>query len=248
MITFAAKTDVGKERKINQDYYLASLERPYLFVLCDGMGGHQSGDVASSTAAKSIETYVRMQNTFDLDEEKAEKLLKNAVSYANNVVHTRAQTGAGLLGMGTTADVCLLDFDKLYIVHVGDSRVYLLRQGTLTRLTTDHSLVGEMVEKGMITEEEAENHPKKNIITRAVGTNSKVEIDFITKDLLQDDIILMCSDGLSNLVPEQELKHLLISAADPEAVVENLVNQANANGGKDNITALYIKKNTKEEA
>ncbi len=248
MIVSFGKTDIGKTRKSNQDFFLTSTEQPYLFVLCDGMGGHSSGDVASRTTAESIKTYVHLQSTMDLDENKAEKLLKNAVSYANNVVHTRAKTSETFKGMGTTCDVCLLDFDKLYIVHVGDSRVYRLRQGVFSQLTKDHSLVDEMVEKGVITKEEAKTHPDKNIITRAVGTNPTVDIDFISDDLLPDDILLMCSDGLSNMVSDFDIKRLLISADKPEEIVNHLVGLANQNGGKDNITAVYIKVLAKEEA
>ncbi len=249
MIAFAAKTDIGKERQMNQDFCLASAEvRPRLFILCDGMGGHKSGDVASRTAAESIETYLRMQSTMDLDSAKAERILKNAVSYANNVVYTRAKESEALHGMGTTADVCLLDFDVLYIAHVGDSRVYLLREGTLTKLTRDHSLVEELLRDGAITEEEAEKHPNKNVITRAVGTNSTVRADFIEMTLQKDDILLMCSDGLSNMLTDSDIKNMLISSNRMEEVVDNLIARANQNGGKDNITAIVIKKLLKEEA
>ncbi len=248
MIAFAAKTDIGKERKINQDFCVASADRPQLFVLCDGMGGHQSGDVASRTAAESIETYIRLQSTLDLDEKKAERILKNAINYANKIVYNRALTGEEFAGMGTTADICMVDFDMLYIAHVGDSRVYLLREGVLQKLTRDHSLVEEMVESGLISETEAKSHPKKNVITRAVGTNRSVECDFLSMPLFRDDILLMCSDGLSNMLTESEMKNMLISSERMEIVAENLVTQANLNGGKDNITAIVIKKLLKEEA
>ncbi len=248
MIAFAMKTDIGRERAENQDFCLASPEKPHLFVLCDGMGGHQSGDIASRTAAESIKTYVRMQNTMDLDGKKAEKILKNALSYANNVVYTRAKESAALAGMGTTADVCLFDFDALYISHVGDSRVYLLRAGVLTKLTRDHSLVEELLESGMITEEEAAKHPNKNVITRAVGTNRTVKPDFVELTLSKDDIILMCSDGLSNMLSETDIKNMLISSENPEEVTDNLIARACQNGGKDNITVVVIRKLAKEEA
>ncbi len=248
MIAFAAKTDVGKERKMNQDFYLVSEERPSLFVLCDGMGGHLSGDIASRTAAESAETYVRMQSMLDLDENKASHILKNAVSYANKIVYNRAMENEALSGMGTTMDICLFDFDILYIAHVGDSRVYLLRDGVLSQLTTDHSLVEEMVQKGLISKDEAQSHPKKNIITRAVGTNHEVESDVISLTLRRDDLILMCSDGLSNMLSNGEIKNLLISGDTPEKVVSNLIYAANENGGQDNITAIVIKKLLKEEA
>ncbi len=248
MITFAAKTDIGKERKMNQDYYRASGDVPPLFILCDGMGGHLSGDIASRSAAESAETFIRMQSILDLSESKAARILKNAVSYANKIVYSRAQTTEDFSGMGTTMDICLVDFDMLYIAHVGDSRVYLFRGGELSQLTRDHSLVEEMVESGMISKSEAENHPNKNVITRAIGTNFSVENDFISLPMQNDDMILMCSDGLSNMLSETEIKNLLISDVNLEHVAENLINRANENGGRDNITAIVFKKTKKEEA
>lgn len=248
MITFAAKTDIGKERKMNQDFYVANGGTPPLFILCDGMGGHLSGDIASRTAAQSAETFIRMQKTLDLSEEKTKRLLKNAVNYANKMVYSRAQNTEAFSGMGTTMDICLVDFDLLYVAHVGDSRVYLLRGGELSLITKDHSLVEEMVDSGMISKEEAENHPNRNVITRAVGTNFSVENDFTTVPLLEDDILLMCSDGLSNMLSETEIKNLLISDQNLDKVVSNLVNRANENGGRDNITAIVFKNVHKEEA
>lgn len=248
MITFAAKTDIGKARKMNQDYYRASGEAPSLFILCDGMGGHLSGDIASRSAAESAETFIRMQSSLDLCEAKVSRILKNAVSYANKIVYNRAQTTEDFSGMGTTMDICLVDFDTLYIAHVGDSRVYLFRGGELSQLTRDHSLVEEMVENGMITKSEAENHPNKNVITRAVGTNYSVENDFISLSLEKDDMILMCSDGLSNMLSEGEIKNALISDTNLDTVVTNLINRTNENGGRDNITAIVFKKTKKEEA
>ncbi len=248
MIVFGAKTDVGKVREMNQDFCIASADRPHLFILCDGMGGHRSGDVASRTAAESIETYVRMQSALDYDDEKAERVLRGAVSYANNIVYTRAKSMKELAGMGTTVDICMVDFDMLYIAHVGDSRVYLLREGQLCQLTTDHSLVEEMIQSGLITESEAQSHPNKNVITRAVGTNRTVQCDFLAQELKQDDILLMCSDGLSNMLTESEMKNILISSDKPQTIAEELVEKANINGGKDNITAIVVKKLLKEGA
>ncbi len=248
MILFGAKTDVGKTRTENQDYHIASLDIPPLFILCDGMGGHQSGEIASRSAAESVETYIRMQSALDYDEEKAKRVLCGAISYANKVVYERAQVDEMYKDMGTTADVCMVDFDMLYIAHVGDSRVYLMRNGKLSLLTRDHSLVEEMVQNGLITEIEAKTHPNKNIITRAVGTSIGVESDFYALPLMQDDIVLMCSDGLSNMLSESEIKNMLISSDSPEEAAENLVERANQNGGKDNITAIVIKKTHKEEA
>lgn len=248
MITFAEKTDVGKERKINQDFCIVSGEKPALFILCDGMGGHLSGDVASRTAAESIETYVRLQDKLDLSTEKVEKILKRAISYANTIVYNRSLSNENFTGMGTTAVVCLNDFDMLYIAHVGDSRAYLLRNGEFSQLTKDHSLVEELIQSGMITKEEAASHPKKNVITRAVGTSETIESDFLALPFMQDDIVLICSDGLSNMLSDTEMKNLLISHNDMESVVSDLVASANQKGGTDNISAIVVKKLLKEEA
>lgn len=248
MIVYAAKTDIGKMRELNQDFFIASDARPHLFILCDGMGGHQSGDVASRTAAESVETYVRLQSALDYDASKAEKVLSDAVSYANKIVYARAIQNDDFAGMGTTLDAVMVDFDAVYIAHVGDSRVYLLSDGLLSLLTKDHSLVGEMVDKGVITEEEARVHPKKNVITRAVGTNKSVESDYISVSLKKNDILLMCSDGLSNMLSNAEIQNILQKDASPEETVDLLIREANEKGGKDNITAIVIKKLLKEEA
>ncbi len=248
MIVYAAKTDVGKVRELNQDFFIASETRPQLFILCDGMGGHKSGDVASRTAAESIETYVRLQNALDYDAAKAAKVLRNAVSYANKIVYARAMEENAFSGMGTTADVCMIDFDAAYIAHVGDSRVYHLSDGVLSCLTKDHSLVSEMVDQGVITEDEARMHPKKNVITRAVGTNQSVEADFISVALKKNDMLLMCSDGLSNMLSDSEIQNILQSDAAPAEIVETLVREANEKGGNDNITVVLINKLLKEEA
>lgn len=248
MIVYAAKTDIGKQRELNQDFFIASETRPHLFILCDGMGGHKSGDVASRTAAESMETYIRLQSALDYDAKKAEKVLKDAVSYANKMVYARAVQNPDYEGMGTTADVCMVDFDDVYIAHVGDSRVYLLSEGRLSQLTRDHSLVGEMVEKGVITEEEARVHPKKNVITRAVGTNKTVEVDYINITLEKNDMLLMCSDGLSGMLSDAEIQNILQSTTSLDEMVDALIGEANQKGGKDNITAVLVKKLLKEEA
>ena len=248
MIVYAAKTDIGKTRDTNQDYFIVSGEKPQLFVLCDGMGGHNSGDVASRAAAESIENYVRLQSALDYDAQKAKRVLKGALSYANKIVYTRAAQSPQLSGMGTTADVCMVDFDTVYIAHVGDSRVYLLRDKTLRQLTRDHSLVEEMVASGLITEAEAKAHPKKNVITRAVGTNRLVEVDFITTDFVPGDMLLMCSDGLSNMLSTEEMQNILLEKEEEQTIVEHLISKANEKGGKDNITAILMQKYAKEEA
>lgn len=246
MISYAAKTDKGILRKMNQDYYHASAEMPPLFIVCDGMGGHASGDVASRSAVDCISRYIDMHKTYDFDSEKAHTLLSGALKYANSTVYTRATVSERYKGMGTTADICLFDFDFLYICHVGDSRVYLFRDGKLKKLTTDHTLIEELLSNGTISEQEAENHPNRHMITRAVGTDETVTGDFLDISLSGDDIILMCSDGLSNMVSDAQIIRCL-SYDNLQKSCDELIKKANDNGGRDNITAVVIKYETDEE-
>lgn len=248
MIEYSAKTHIGLKRAKNEDCYLVSMKTPKTFILCDGMGGHNGGAVASQTAAESIDTYIKMHAPFDLDEANAKKLIIDAADYANNVVYTRSVTNESLMGMGTTAEICIFYFDQLFIGHVGDSRVYLFRDGILRQLTTDHSLVEELISKGCLTEDEAEDFPNKNVITRAIGTEKTIDIDFASLDLLPDDYILMASDGLTGMVSDDEIKRILISDSNIDKITDALVERANQNGGKDNITVILVKKITKEEA
>lgn len=246
MLQFAAKTDKGIVRNMNQDYYYSSAEKPSLFIVCDGMGGHASGDVASRSAVESLSRYIKMHKSYDFTREDAEKLLSGALAYANSTIFTRAAVSQKYKGMGTTADICLFDFDSLYICHVGDSRVYMFRDGMLKQLTTDHSLIEELLSNGTISEQEAKNHPNRHMITRAVGTDEFVEGDFMEIKLVDKDVFLMCSDGLSNMVSEQYIMQCL-SYDDSQKACDDLINKANENGGRDNITAIVIKYQTNEE-
>lgn len=241
MIEYAAMTSKGIVRDTNQDYYLASTEGKPLFILCDGMGGHASGDVASKSAAQSISRYINMHVPYDIDEKKARSLLSGAVEFANTVVFARSKTGIEFRGMGTTCDVCMADFDIMYICHVGDSRVYLLRDTEIKHLTQDHTLIEELVKNGTITREEAENHPNKHMITRAVGTEKTIKCDFLAEKMQDGDMFLMCSDGLTNMMTDVQIKDAMLVGGDLKTTVKMLVDRANANGGLDNITAILIK-------
>ena len=220
LIEFAAKTDKGLVRTTNQDCFYASGGTKPLFVVCDGMGGHASGDIASRSAVNSA--------------------VKCACKYANSIVLTRSKTSPEYRGMGTTCDICFIAFDTLYLSHVGDSRVYLYRNDKLKLLTHDHTVVDELLLNGTITEEEAKNHPNRHMITRAVGTEADIECDFLSERLRDGDKILMCTDGLTNTVPESGIIRAVITGRSAAETVDILINKANENGGTDNITAVMI--------
>lgn len=239
LLDVAAVTNKGLQRETNQDFYYTSNTVPYTFVVCDGMGGHASGDVASSRAAQSIGRYIEMHAPMDMDSEDAGRLLGGAVKYANSIVFELAKCKEHK-GMGTTVDVCLVDFDMLYTAHVGDGRVYIFRDGQMKLITTDHTLINELIKNGTITAAEAKNHPSRHVITRAVGTESDIKWDFSAEKLQNGDIILMCTDGLYNMLSEREIKNILISSRDLNYVADTLVRQANEKGGSDNITAILI--------
>lgn len=190
-------------------------------------------------AVESARDYIHKHFAKNKDsKEKLETLLKDAIEYANSVVYKKAQSKENLRGMGTTLDVCLIYNSRIYIGHVGDSRVYRIRKEFMRRLTKDHSYVQTLVDDGTITKEEACSHPKKNMLTKALGCVETVEPDVYTKTFIKDDIILMCSDGLTNMIREENIYEII--KQDKENAIENLVKQANDNGGLDNITVVII--------
>ena len=236
-----AKSDIGKARDMNQDYYYVSTpeDNIKLFILADGMGGYNGGEIASNLATTSVKSYI--SNNFykiEHDKESILSLIKNAVEYANMIVYEKSKEIKELEGMGTTLEVCLIYNNRVYIGHVGDSRIYRIRKEFIRKLTVDHSYVQQLVKDGTITKEEAYNHPKKNMLTKALGCVQTVEPDVYTKTFIKDDIILMCSDGLTNMIREEEISKII--KQDKEKAIENLVKQANDNGGLDNITVVII--------
>mgnify|MGYP000009244409 FL=1 len=197
------------------------------------------GEVASKLAVSASKSYIQNNfNKIEHDRESILKLMKNAVEYANMVVYEKAMQEKELEGMGTTLDVCLIYNNKVYIGHVGDSRVYRLRKEFFRKLTTDHSYVQQLVKDGSITKEEAYNHPKKNMLTKALGCTAYVEPDTLVKGFLKDDIILMSSDGLTNMLKDEEIYNIIKS--NPDTAAEELVKRANSLGGYDNITVVII--------
>lgn len=240
MIAFA-KSDVGKVREMNQDFFYISKpeDRLQLFIVADGMGGYKGGEVASCLAVETSKSYII--NNFDSiehDRESILKLIRSAIEYANLVVFEKSKESKELENMGTTIDICLVISNKVYIGHVGDSRVYRKRRDFFRKLTTDHSYVQKLVSDGTITKEEAYNHPKKNMLIKALGCSSFVEPDVMVKGFLKDDILLMCSDGLTNMLKDEKIVEIINE--NPEKACNNLVDKANEQGGYDNITAVII--------
>ena len=232
MKTFS-KTDIGMIREVNQDYVFTSAvpvgNIPNLLIVADGMGGHKAGDFASRFAVENL-----VKELTESTEDGPEAMIKTAISTVNRKLHMTAKADSRLQGTGTTLVVATVIENTLYFANVGDSRLYLLNDG-IKQLSKDHSFVQEMVRLGGIKADEAKYHPDKNIITRAIGAKEKVEIDFFEYRLKKGDTILMCTDGLSNLVDDEEIHRIVKSARDVVEAVELLIERANSNGGRDNI-------------
>ena len=236
----AGKTDVGRVRQENQDDYRAG-ELPggaVWALVCDGMGGAKGGREASQGACNVIENFFQEQYA-QCGAGQEEPFLKKALLYANRFVFQKAAHEEALAGMGTTAVCALVRSGNVYLCHAGDSRAYLIRDGKLTQLTHDHSYVQELVDCGTITEEEAEHHPQKNIITKALGVDYRLKPEFTAAKLKREDRLLLCTDGLTNMVPVEEMEELLAQGTFYD-LPDRLIEAANAHGGSDNITALLL--------
>lgn len=228
-LAWGSRSDVGLVRGHNEDSFL--VQAP-LFAVCDGMGGHAAGEVASSIAVSTIA-------------EKApagadDVLLGVAVEAANTAVMLGAEQGMGKPGMGCTASCCLIEEGKMAIAHVGDSRIYLLRHGSLVRVTHDHSYVEELVDSGQITADEARTHPSRSIITRALGSDPDMYADHFSLEVSNGDRVILCSDGLSSMIADSEIEALAVSSATPQQAADNLVAAALTAGGLDNVTVVVV--------
>lgn len=225
------KTDTGRQRRDNED---SAYVRAPLFVVADGMGGAQAGEVASALAVEEFQRPLP-------DEGTPEQRLAERVQSANRRIYETAQTTHERAGMGTTLTAAYLDDADLAVAHVGDSRAYIFRDGSLTRLTQDHSLVEELVRRGKLTEEQAAEHPQRSIITRALGVENEVEVDTWTFPVRAGDVVLMCSDGLTSMIGEDQIAAVLSSEADLDRAGERLIAEANEAGGRDNITVVLFR-------
>ena len=229
------KTDTGRQRRDNED---SAYVRVPLFVVADGMGGAQAGEVASALA---VEEFRRGLPESDPEHPTAEQRLAQRVQTANRRIYETAQVEHEHSGMGTTLTAVYLDDSDLAIAHVGDSRAYVFRDGELTRLTHDHSLVEELMRRGKLTPEQAAEHPQRSIITRALGIEPEVEVDTWTFPGRGGDVVLLCSDGLTSMIDESQIAEVLRSESDLERVGERLIHEANEAGGRDNITVVMFR-------
>jgi PPM family protein phosphatase len=248
-ISYKALTDVGRKRKGNEDNVLANPEQN-LFVVADGMGGHAAGEVASKLAVEAINEFVCLTSgdqeitwPFGLEDNISYdgNRLKTAIRYANRKVLEATKDRKDCEGMATTVAAVLLDGDVANVAHVGDSRIYRFRNGELSQLTSDHSWVNEQIQSGVISADQARTHPLRNVVTRALGGKADLQVDLSPSPMLPGDVLLLCSDGLTTMVPDEEIQALIEGAAgDMEKLARDLVEEANARGGEDNITVLLI--------
>lgn len=240
-----ALTNVGKVRKINQDAVLASTEPvgilPNLFLVADGMGGHKAGDFASRYL---INRFVEVVSKSI--EETPKDVIKEAIDKVNDELFIESRRNPDLAGMGTTLVAAYIIDNKLYTANIGDSRLYIIRKSGIEQITNDHSYVEEMVRRGLIKRDSQEYNERKNIITRAVGVELYVKADYFCTELEPGDYILMCSDGLSNMVEDSELFRLVLSPGTMSRKCHALLDEANTNGGKDNIAILLVEPMGKE--
>lgn len=239
MIKTFSVTNIGKKRKLNQDFVYTSEvpvgHLPNLFIVADGMGGHNAGDYASKLAVETMVEEIAISA-----EREPEAVLRMAVEKANAMVNGSAKKAPELEGMGTTVVAASFEGRTLSVANVGDSRLYVVGGHEIRQITRDHSWVEDMVRSGGMEREEARNHPDKNIITRAIGAEDSVKTDFFSVTLKEGDMILMCTDGLTNMLNDEEIRMVLDGARDIVEKAEELVRRANENGGRDNISVILI--------
>ncbi|MCR5675804.1 MAG: Stp1/IreP family PP2C-type Ser/Thr phosphatase [Lachnospiraceae bacterium] len=246
MLKTYSLTDIGRKRKLNQDYVYTSLERvgnlSNVFIVADGMGGHKAGDYASRFTVETV-----VEEIASSYEQNPEIILGDAIDAANRKLRTKAAEDERLFGMGTTFVASTVFGGKLKVANVGDSRAYLIREGAIGQITRDHSLVEEMVRMGGIDRETARRHVDKNIITRAVGAMETVDVDFFEVDLKPGDLVLMCSDGLTNMVRDEEICSIVSGEGELSDKARCLIDTANENGGRDNIAVVLVEPFAEEE-
>jgi protein phosphatase len=239
-LKFYAITDIGRKRELNEDYIYTSGQPigalPNLFIVADGMGGHKAGDYASMHTVDRFVEVIR-----ELGEEHGvQDAINEAVTAANAYIYQRSRENSNLSGMGTTLVLASCIGNEAIVANIGDSRLYLVNDDAMTQITRDHSLVEEMVTLGGIDREMARNHPDKNIITRAVGVKEKVAADFFEVDLTKGDKLLLCSDGLTNMLRDEEIYQIIQDNKELEQAAKALVDAANENGGRDNIAVVLV--------
>ncbi len=232
-------TDIGRTRSSNQDFVYASDQPvgnlPNLMIVADGMGGHNGGELASRYTVESMIEYLEKA-----DGKRPIPLLSDAIHFANDRVYEKACSDKSLEGMGTTVVAAVVNDGYLYVANVGDSRLYLIDQ-EISQVTKDHSLVEEMVRMGEIKRKDARSHPDKNVITRAIGVHTPVRVDFFDLKLEPDDTVLLCSDGLTNMVEDARILQIVRKYDSPKEISEHLISEANKNGGQDNVSVVLAR-------
>ncbi len=233
-------TDVGKAREINEDSYYVD-EEVGLFIVADGMGGHQAGEVASEVAVKTISSTIKEAISQNPKGNQVPKVIEKAIAKANEEIYTRSIGNPDLNGMGTTIVLALCQKNKVYIAHVGDSRAYMIQNNTIKQLTQDHSAVANLIKRGEITARQARIHPQRHIITRALGTSEDVEIDISSYPWQKGEYFILCSDGLTDMLEDEEIKDVVSShEGSSYDKCRELINLANERGGQDNVTVILV--------
>ena len=239
MIQAYALTDIGRKRRVNQDYVFAEAGKfgalPNLFILADGMGGHHAGDYASKFLVEKLTGFIGRTR-----EGEPRRILENALGMVNTMLLERSHTDPELAGMGTTAVACVIDGDRMTVVNVGDSRLYVIRDG-ISQITKDHSYVEELCDQGLMQHGSEEYRKKKNLITRAVGIEEGLLVDSFETELSDGDYVLLCSDGLSNMVADDDMLRIITGNGGISYKAQALVDLANENGGSDNIAVILIR-------
>ncbi|MBE7030386.1 MAG: Stp1/IreP family PP2C-type Ser/Thr phosphatase [Ruminococcaceae bacterium] len=242
-INIAAASDIGRVRRANEDCY--EVWQPSADTACvivaDGMGGHKGGQLASRSAISHVRKCLEKQGVFSMDGDLVPKALETCIISANEKVFLKSLEETELVGMGTTMVLCVIREGRLYAANVGDSRLYLVRNGIAEQITKDHSVVQELLDAGSITYDQMKQHPQKHVITRAIGSERSIAADTFSRRLTAGDTIIVCSDGLTNLVSDQELAAETVNYTDVKDNVTHLIALANERGGSDNITAAVIR-------
>lgn len=236
---FSAMTDVGRQRQNNEDnYFVYQNEKLFGGMVADGMGGHNAGEVASKMAVDLIKHYIICNYDPSMDYMEITEMIRTAFQIANREIYRGSQTEEHK-GMGTTATLALVYDKKLIISHIGDSRCYAFSDGTIKQLTNDHSFVGELLRSGQITEHDAQNHPNKNMITRALGVEAFAKAD-INISAYNGETVLLCSDGLTNMISDRQIAEILMTSNNPDSAIHKMIELANKKGGNDNITVVVF--------
>lgn len=238
MLKVGYKSDVGKVRENNEDSFYVD-PKAGLFIVADGMGGHNAGEVASRMATERIREQLDA-SSLPQDEEGIQSVLRETIQQANAEIYRHGGHYEALQGMGTTVVVVLIRAGKLYVAHVGDSRAYLLRDGTLLQLTEDHTHVAQLVRQGQLNPEEARGHHQRHVLSRVLGGSETVEVDLAVIPY-QGEPLLLCTDGLTDMLEDQEIRDILSPLPEPQKACEILVDEANEHGGRDNVTVVVVR-------